>query len=240
MNKEEILREIRRTAEANGGLPLGSRRFETETGIKDTEWLGKLWARWSDALREAGFAPNQLRVAYESVDVLEKYATLARELGRLPTANDMRLKDRRDPTFPTLRVFDRFGTKERLVQQVAEFCRGRDGFEAVAKMCEQYVPSKRVHVATGAVESEGEIGFVYLVKSGRFYKIGMSNAAGRREYEIAIQLPEKAKTVHLIRTDDPRGIEAYWHKRFEAKRKNGEWFDLSAAEVAIFKRRKFM
>src|SRR6267142_231066 len=103
MNKEEILREIRRTAEANGGLPLGSRRFETETGIKDTEWLGKLWARWSDALREAGFAPNQLRVAYESVDVLEKYATLARELGRLPTANDMRLKDRRDPTFPTLR-----------------------------------------------------------------------------------------------------------------------------------------
>lgn len=78
------------------------------------------------------------------------------------------------------------------------------------------------------------------MKSGRFHKIGHSNAAGRREYELAIQLPEKLKTIHVIRTDDPTGIEAYWHNRFKDKRKNGEWFDLTAADVAAFKRRKFM
>ena len=81
---------------------------------------------------------------------------------------------------------------------------------------------------------------MYLLKSGHFYKIGRSNAVGRRERELAIQLPEKAIVVHSIKTDDPPGIEAYWHRRFEARRKNGEWFDLSPQDVAAFRRRKFM
>jgi hypothetical protein len=51
------------------------------------------------------------------------------------------------------------------------------------------------------------------MKSGRNYKIGRSNAAGRREYELAIQMPEKLITVHAIRTDDPAGIENDWHRR---------------------------
>lgn len=84
------------------------------------------------------------------------------------------------------------------------------------------------------------MGFVYLLKAGRFHKIGRTNAVGRQERELAIQLPERAKVVHSIKTDDPTGIEEYWHKRFNNRRKNGEWFELTLSDVAAFKRRKFM
>jgi hypothetical protein len=43
------------------------------------------------------------------------------------------------------------------------------------------------------------------MKSGRYYKIGRSNTAGRRECEVAIQMPEKLVTVPTIRTGDPQG-----------------------------------
>jgi hypothetical protein len=100
LNKPHIFQEIRRTAATNRGVPLGARRFATATGITESDWLGKRWARWGDALREAGFSPNRLQSAYDNKELLEKYAKLAQELGRLPTANDLRLKDRLDDNFP--------------------------------------------------------------------------------------------------------------------------------------------
>jgi hypothetical protein len=83
-------------------------------------------------------------------------------------------------------------------------------------------------------------GVGYLMRSGEFYKIGRSNAAGRRKYEIAIQLPGPLRRIHTIRTDDPAGIEECWHERFAARRKKREWFNWNAAEVSAFSRRKFM
>jgi hypothetical protein len=57
------------------------------------------------------------------------------------------------------------------------------------------------------------VGFVYLMKHGMHHKIGKTNATGNDENTNVIQLPEKLRTAHVIQTDDPDGIEEYWHKR---------------------------
>jgi hypothetical protein len=239
MNKEEILREIRRCAEANGGVPLGEDRFQAETGIGLSDWK-KYWARWGDALREAGYVANRFgREAYADGQLLEKYAHYARQLGRLPTSDDIPVNRRKDSTFPGAETFSRRWRKSVLVEKLLEYCRSHREYGDAVGMCEDYLSQNR-DVSHESAEAGEQIGSVYLMKSGRYYKTGNTSAVGRREYELGIQLPEEINIIHVIPTDDPSGIEAYWHKRFEAKRQKGEWFKLDAADVAAFKRRKFI
>jgi Meiotically Up-regulated Gene 113 (MUG113) protein len=237
MTKEFILKEIKSIAEANGGKALGTQRFYRETGIKAADWKGKLWARWSDA----GYSPNELQLPFDDTYFLNKLAEFICELRRFPVISEMRLRKRSDSTFQNEKGFERFGTKPQLATRLIEYCRPKPGFEDVIAVCES-VSKEKTREPGGNSSNAEEYGFVYLLKSGRFCKIGRSNAAGRRERELDIQLPEKATNVHLIRTDDPVGIEAYWHNRFATKRvrPGAEWFDLNAADPRAFRRRKFM
>jgi hypothetical protein len=154
---------------------------------------------------------------------------------------EMRLHKRSNPQFPNEKGFERFGTKAQLAARVIAYCRSKSGFEDVTAICKEISDKEPARPETSTSPPD-DYGFVYLLKSGRYYKIGRSNAAGRRERELDIQLPEKATNIHVIRTDDPKGIEAYWHNRFAAKRirPSAEWFNLDSADIAAFRRRKFM
>jgi hypothetical protein len=238
MDKITILLEIKRKAKANDGVALGLQRFESETGIRKADWFGIYWARWGDAVREAGFSPNRLQEAYDKEELLEHYAKLTLELGRLPVKGDLRLRTRTDPDFPHETTFwARFDNKSGLVAELLAFCQRWEGYGEVARLCNAYSPCRQ-GVSDNAEAAEGAIGYVYLVKHGsrREYKIGRTNNPVRREGEIGIELPEKLQPIHAIKTDDPAGVEMYWHRRFAGKRKEGEWFALTAQDVRAFKR----
>lgn len=241
VTKDHILSEIRRLAEANGGTPLGRNRFSDETGIREADWLGRYWARWGDAIREAGLEPNQLRGRTDEAEAIRFLAVETRKLGHLPTYVELKMRRRSDPSFPSVSVYERLGPKAKLASRVATFCESHSDFGDVLAIVAPLLEGEGAGTEEKVKADEpGELGYVYLLKSGRHYKIGRTNSTGRREYELAIQLPEKAKKVHVISTDDPSGIESYWHKRFADRRKNGEWFELTTADVSAFKRRKFM
>ena len=240
MNKQHILAEIVRTAAANGGPALGRERFFKETGIKETDWAGKHWARWSDAVAEAGCKPNRLQQPIDEEKLLAALAQSVRELRHWPVITELKLRARQVPGFPSHNTFRRLGSKDEQIAKLIAFCGAADSWNDVVEILDALrgddLPSEEAEAPT----LEPEIGYVYLLKAHRYFKIGRSSSFERRSRQLAIQLPERAETVHVIRTDDPVGIELYWHRRFEAKRKNGEWFELSAEDVKAFRRRKFM
>jgi hypothetical protein len=237
--REHVIAEIRRTAEENGGKPLGRYRFADDTGIRPGDWL-RYWPRWSEAVREAGFEPNQLQGRYDDTTVIGQLVAEIRRLGRMPTRAEMRLRRRQDPSFPSHGVFEKWGSKRSLIGKVADYCRENGDCTDVLAILEPLLEQEQ---STDEPRDDGAavtFGFVYLLKAGRHYKVGRTNSVGRREYELAIQLPERATLIHQIRTDDPGGIEAYWHRRFAERRTNGEWFELTPEDVRAFRRRKFM
>ena len=151
------------------------------------------------------------------------------------------LNARRVPDFQvTTRSFASGGLGG-LRTRLCEFARERGQQDILAVL-----PSQTEEVGVIGSEQEGigdqalVEGFVYLIKSGRHFKIGKANSVESRHRQLRIQLPQAAAVVHRIRTDDPYGIESYWHRRFADKRLNGEWFALSVENVKLFKRRKFM
>jgi hypothetical protein len=219
--RAQIIAEIQRLAKANGGKPLGSRAFERETGIGQAGWRAIYWARWGDALIEAGFSPNEFQEKHDTDFVFQKLVEACRHFSRIPTVDELKMYGRTHADFPNPKsMYSHFGNKSALIENLRTWIKGKEAYQDIVAL----VGETNERAAGSSVVKEG---LVYLIKSGAHYKIGRSDELERRVKEIRIALPEAASLVHSIRTDDPAGIEAYWHRRFDDRRANGEWFKLS-------------
>jgi hypothetical protein len=134
-------------AKSNGGVPIGRARFERETGIKESDWAGRFWVRWSEAVKEAGFEPNKLNIAHEKEFLLEQYASLIRELGRIPVQGEVIMKRRTDPDFPSAKTFERFGNKAQVLAKVAEYCRAK-GYDDIVAIYEATTATRKRRIPT--------------------------------------------------------------------------------------------
>ena len=186
ITKQDILEAIRQTAEANGGIPLGKGRFEQETGIKEYH-CSKFWRSFGEAQREAGFAPNTLQAAHRLEFLAESLVDLMRELGRFPVNADFIGRRNRDSKFPSPGSFRRFGNKKKMAEKISEYAEQK-GYNDIINMCVPVIESsEKMKEDVGSLGQA--VGEVYLVKSGRHYKIGKTSDADRRISQI--KMPHK-------------------------------------------------
>jgi len=243
ISKEEILSEIRRFIAESGGNVPGERTFAKATRIKQHSWKGRYWARWSDAVREAGYEPKHLTQKVPEEDILSKLAGLIGKLGYFPVVAEINMHARTVPGFPS---WDTIRRRFRRMPETAKALLAfsiNTGNATVTKLCEERLTRETLR-ETPAAPLSGKLpvkaGFVYLKYSPslRLYKIGKANRPDKRGAGISLLLPEDLVPKHEIRTDCPFILEKYWANRFRSKKKQGEWYDLNSQDIESFKKRR--
>ncbi len=240
LSKQSIIDAYNQLTQNHGGKVVGEGIFKRETEISPYYWRGGYWRSWSAFQKDAGHTPNKPTEKIDDKILFRRLAELILEIEDIPTQADLRLKRKEDESFPSDDAFRRLGEKHTLMKKLSVFCKDNLEYEVVSEIIANYFKDNVSESKRATEEDNIDYGFVYLMKSGPDYTIGKSNHTGRRSYEHERKLPKKIKTIHTIKTDDPFGVESYWHNRFKAKRTetDGSWYRLSASDVKSFKRWK--
>ena len=235
--KQQIITEIQRLAAARGGR-ISIRAFCDESGMKEYQILGTRWAKWNDALAEAGVNTGSFfQPKTEDMAVLEAFVQLVKRLNRWPTQTDLQMERYGNKSFPSIPVIRRVKRTSLFASRIVSHCANHPDLADVAQIATSILKAETTE--TLAPKSAPVIGYVYMMKTGRRYKIGHTNSPSRRHREVRLDLPDPTTVIHTIATDDPGGVETYWHNRFKEERiRDTEFFELDASDVAAFKRWK--
>lgn len=240
LTKEDILKEIQKWAKENGSKTPSEKIFYdySEIGIYDLKKYG--WANYGELVREAGLTPNKFdNTKFNPEELCEIFIEVIHKTGKWPTRGILDVKHHKDSNFPDSSTFyNKLGLTGDLAQKILEYIKDKQGHDDVVNICNSVIEKYKNENETDEKNSEKVIhGWVYLFKHGHYnqYRIGKTTDLLRRGSEIRIQLPERAILIHSIETADITGVETYWLNRFKSKQMNGDWFNLSRADVREFK-----
>lgn len=164
--REHILSEIRRLAASCNGKPPGKQTFARQTGISEYQWSGVIWARWGDALREAGFEENTLQGRFDENAMLSKVVEACRHYGHVPTVAEMKLyRNSVDRSFPSKGAINaHFPSQEHLLNALKQYtAQSRASHDITAMLPRQ----RQQSVQHRQKICYGIQGHEYLLKSGR-------------------------------------------------------------------------
>lgn len=80
-------------------------------------------------------------------------------------------------------------------------------------------------------------GYVYIIKFGEFYKIGLSKNPKKRMRDFAtVVMPYKFELIHTISTINASFLEKAMHNKFSHKLVAGEWYKLNRFDLYLIKK----
>ncbi len=82
---------------------------------------------------------------------------------------------------------------------------------------------------------QSKIGFIYIFKCNKFYKIGKSKNPTKRLRSIQASIPYKLEIILKTKVNDCDKTEKIIHKLFKNKIITGEWFKLTQSDITKIK-----
>ena len=143
MNKDFIIFEIKRLATENGGVALGRSAFFNATGIKESDWSGKIWVKWSDAVREAGFEPQEMQRSFNEEEKILRLIEVIRHYGKWPTTAEIKLYSRQTAGFPSHNTLSGLGSLQERQRLVFDYCnKEKKHYQDVLSLIPKQKPEK--------------------------------------------------------------------------------------------------
>lgn len=137
VDSADILAKLRSTTEQNDGVPLPSRRFSEETGIRKKDLQRAGWTNHGALLKSQGFTPQFMKPAYSDDRLLEPLAQLTLSLGHFPNHSERAVERHRNPGFPSNEAYLRRARRETLEHALLNWLRARGVYPQVVAIIER-------------------------------------------------------------------------------------------------------